>query len=128
MTHNNEWDRATCPVLASPPAWEPPGFGAATVAPGVPPYQPMREAYRTTTNRLAVASLVLGLVWLGGLASVPALIFGHRAKRAIARSGGTQRGRGMATAGIVLGWIGTVFLAISLLSALPFVTKMLTNR
>ena len=89
----------------------------------VPQYQPLPEGYRTSTNRLAVASLVLGLVWLAGLASVPALVLGYRAKRAIARSGGTQRGRGMATAGIVLGWIGTVFLAIGLLSAsLSFLT------
>jgi hypothetical protein len=34
-----------------------------------------------------------------------ALVFGYKARREIAASGGMQTGRGMATAGIVLGWV-----------------------
>jgi hypothetical protein len=56
------------------------------------------------TNGLAIASMVLGIVWIYGITSVLALVFGYMAKKQIADSG--QRGSGMATAGIVLGWIG----------------------
>jgi hypothetical protein len=34
-----------------------------------------------------------------------ALVFGYKARREIDASGGLQQGRGMATAGIVLGWV-----------------------
>lgn len=55
---------------------------------------------------MAIASLVLGILWLYWIGSVLALIFGYVAKGQIDRSGGRQSGRGMAIAGIVLGWIG----------------------
>lgn len=58
------------------------------------------------TNGFSVASLVLGILWLYWIGSVLALIFGYVAKGQIDRSGGTQGGRGMAIAGIVLGWVG----------------------
>jgi hypothetical protein len=49
---------------------------------------------------------VLGI--LGGVACfgwILALVFGYLAKSQIDASGGMQRGRGMAIAGIVLGWV-----------------------
>ena len=58
------------------------------------------------TNRLAIAALVVGILWLFYLGSVLALVFGYTAKRQIDESGGLQGGRRMAVAGIVLGWIG----------------------
>ena len=63
---------------------------------------------RSSTNGMAIASLVLGIFWMWGLGSVLALIFGIKARRQIDWSGGTQGGRGLATAGIVLGIIGIV--------------------
>ena len=62
------------------------------------------------TNGLAIASLVLGILWLMWVGSVLALIFGYVAKQQIRERG--QSGDGMATAGIVLGWIGVGFLAL----------------
>lgn len=59
-----------------------------------------------STNGFAVAALVLGIVWLGGLGSILALVFGSVAKKQIDRSAGRQGGRGMAIAGVVLGWVG----------------------
>ncbi|MBI4259673.1 MAG: DUF4190 domain-containing protein [Actinobacteria bacterium] len=74
-------------------------------APGPPHYaQPQR------TNGFAVASLVFGII--GGV--LFALIFGYVAKGQIDRSGGAQGGRGMAVAGIALGW---AWLALILLYA-----------
>jgi hypothetical protein len=61
---------------------------------------------QSRTNGLAIASLVLGIMWLWWLGSVLALIFGYSAKNQIDRSGGRESGRGMAIAGIVLGWVG----------------------
>ena len=58
------------------------------------------------TNGLAIASLVLGILWLGGLGAILAVIFGFLAKRQIAQHRGTQSGEGLATAGIVLGFLG----------------------
>ncbi len=58
------------------------------------------------TNGKAIASMVLGILVLCGIGSILALVFGHQARNEIDASGGYQGGRGMATAGIVLGWIG----------------------
>jgi len=58
------------------------------------------------TNGYAIASLVLGIVWLWWLGSVLALVFGQIARNQIIASGGSQTGDGLAIAGIVLGWIG----------------------
>ena len=70
---------------------------------GPPPYgygyPPPRR-----TNGLAIASMVLGIVWLYWLGSVLALVFGYVARRQIRERG--ESGDGMAIAGIVLGWVG----------------------
>ena len=87
---------------ASPP---PPAFTAYTpYAPGV--------VQATSTNGLAIASMVLGILWIYWIGSILALVFGYVAKGQIERSAGRQGGRGMAIAGIVLGWIGVGFLAL----------------
>ncbi|MBW3611553.1 MAG: DUF4190 domain-containing protein [Actinobacteria bacterium] len=53
---------------------------------------------------MAIASMVLGIVWIYWIGSVLALVFGYIAKRQIAER--NEAGAGMATAGIVLGWVG----------------------
>jgi hypothetical protein len=50
--------------------------------------------------------LVLGIVWLGGLGSILAVIFGLVGRSQIRKSGGRQTGGGMAVAGMVLGFVG----------------------
>jgi hypothetical protein len=59
---------------------------------------------------MAVASLALGVTWLWWIGSVLALIFGYMARRQIAERG--ESGAGLATAGIVLGWIGVGLFAV----------------
>ena len=61
---------------------------------------------------MAIASMVLGIGWNYWIGSVLALVFGYIAKRQIADRG--DSGGGMATAGIVLGWVGIAFLILSL--------------
>jgi hypothetical protein len=58
-----------------------------------------------------VASLVLGILYLFGVGSLLATIFGAVAIGQISRSNGTLTGRGMAIAGLVLGIIGLGLLA-----------------
>ena len=59
----------------------------------------------------AVASLVLGVLSLGplGLLSLPAIAFGHVARRRSAAAGPVASGRGIALAGLVTGYAGLVF-------------------
>lgn len=61
-----------------------------------------------TTSGLAVASLVLGILWLGGLGAVLALVFGFVALSQIKSQPERYQGRGMAIAGVVLGALGII--------------------
>jgi hypothetical protein len=65
------------------------------------------------TNGMAIAALVLGIVWLYGIGSILAIIFAAVGLKQIAERG--QGGRGLAIAGLVLGIIGAAFLAFFLL-------------
>ena len=104
------------PPGAPPPSpYAPPGYGQPP-AYGQQPYglQPYgQQGYYqqpASTNGFAIASLVLGILWLYWLGSVLALIFGYVARRQI--RAGNQRGDGIAIAGIVLGWIGVGLLVL----------------
>ena len=63
------------------------------------------------TNQSARLSMLLGIVSiLGGviITSIPAIVFGHVALRQIRASQGKQHGKGMASAGLILGYIITI--------------------
>lgn len=94
---------------------QPPASGGAAA----PPPQPPQVVYQQQkTNGLAIASMVLGIVWVYWIGSILALIFGYQARNQIDASGGAQAGRGMAVAGIVLGWVGVGILSLVLLVAM----------
>lgn len=65
-----------------------------------------RATGQTKTNGLAIASMVLGILWLWWLGSLLAVIFGGISIKQINASNGQQTGKGMATAGLVLGLVG----------------------
>lgn len=67
------------------------------------------------TNGLAIASLVLGILWIYWIGSVLAVVFGHVALRQIRKANGWQEGRGIAIAGAILGWVGVAILAVLLI-------------
>ena len=108
------------PAYGQPPppgyGQQPPGYGAPPPGYGAPPPPPPYGGYGVQpyvarkTNGFAIASLILGALWLYWIGSVLALIFGYIGKSQIDNSGDTQDGRGMAIAGIVLGWIGVAVL------------------
>ncbi len=84
--------------MTSPNQWTQPG------GPGAPSAQYGHYAAPRPTNGMAIASVVLGILWINGIGSILALVFGYKAKRQIAER--NEAGRGFATAGIVLGWVG----------------------
>ncbi|MBH99588.1 MAG: hypothetical protein CL467_03195 [Acidimicrobiaceae bacterium] len=65
------------------------------------------------TSGLGIASLVLGITWIFWLGSLLAVIFGHVALSQIQKDSSIS-GRGMAIAGVTLGWIGIATLLITL--------------
>lgn len=67
--------------------------------PATPPPFP-REKW----SGLAIASLVLGIVWIFGVGSILAVIFGHIALSTIKKNP-TIRGRGLAIAGLTCGYV-----------------------
>jgi uncharacterized protein DUF4190 len=84
-------------VQPAPPGWGGPPPG--TIYPG--------SVSTTQTSGLAVAALVTGLFfWCCAIPGIVAIVLGHLALEQIDDSGGVKRGRGMAVAGIVLGWVG----------------------
>jgi len=93
------------------PGQPPPPTQAYYPGPPYPyPYRP--------TNGFAIASLVLGIIWIYWIGSILALIFGYVARSQIRERG--DGGAGLATAGIVLGWIGIGVLLAFLIMGLMF--------
>lgn len=83
-----------------------PGWWRASDGRWYPPNQPLGPT-PSESNGLAIASLVLGIVGfvVPGLASVAAVITGHLGLSQIKRSNLSQGGRGLAIAGLVLGYL-----------------------
>lgn len=123
---------------AEPPASVPPGavspYGSGPAYPPAPahgaPQYPAPGGYAPAyaygygypKNSYAVWALVLGILSLvscGFLTGIPAIIVGNNAKKAAAV--GEADNPGMATAGVVLGWIGTALWAVGLLVYLVWI-------
>ena len=101
------------PPPEAPPV--PPAYGQAPAYPQTPGYAPAQVA---PSSNEAIWSLVLGILsitCLGLIAGIPAVILGTTAKRKIAASGGVIRGQGLATAGLVLGWVSIGFSVLAIL-------------
>lgn len=67
---------------------------------------------------MAVASLVLGITWVYWIGSILALVFGYLARREIDQAPGRLGGRRLATAGIILGWVGMTALTATVILVL----------
>lgn len=113
------------PSYPSYPTYQPPAY---------PPQQPTQHhpgavptfasapyghgTYVTTqkTNVLAIVSMIvsiLGAIWvLPGIGSLAGAIMGHISLNQLKTSG--EKGRGMALAGVIVGWIGLGIMALFL--------------
>jgi hypothetical protein len=97
--------------------------------PPPPPYYPYPYLIprQRRTNGLAVAALVLGIVWLYGLGSVLAIIFGGVAMNQCTRDPDGYSGKGMAVAGLVLGILGLGLMMVLILVAATAPTTHVTT-
>ncbi len=94
---------------------------ALTIPPPPPPPEPPGPSIRAVsatvpTNGMAIASLILGIAGLTvvpTIGSVLALILGYMAKRDIRQRPTESTGEGLATAGVVMGWIGVVLTVLA---------------
>jgi uncharacterized protein DUF4190/uncharacterized protein DUF1707 len=80
------------------------------------PYRPGNPPALRRTNSMAVASMVCGFAqfpfWF--LAGIPAIVFGHVARRQIRETG--EAGSGMALAGLIMGYVGVLGPVLALLA------------
>jgi hypothetical protein len=100
------------PPPQAAPAFAPPGiFGAAPAPQAMAPLPQF-------SSGLAIVSLVCGILvfFTLGLAGLPAVVLGHLALSHIKKSAGTLKGRGMAIAGLILGYLGLVLIVVSMIA------------
>jgi type II secretory pathway pseudopilin PulG len=98
------------------------GAPAATVAVPVATLGPAQ------TSTKAIISLVCGLCFFFFPLSVVAIILGHLSLSEIKKSAGTLAGQGIATAGLVLGYLGLAVLPIILIIAAIAIPNLLRAR
>jgi hypothetical protein len=105
----------TQPPAPQPPPPPPAGWGGpapGSIYPGGAP-----GPAGAKTSGLAIASLVTGLCfWCCAVPGIVAIVLGHLALESIEDSGGAKSGRGMAIAGIVLGWVGVAIVGLLVLA------------
>ena len=96
------------------PAGPPPGYPHPYPYPysyGPPGPAGAPEGPPKETDGLAVASLVLSILWLAGLGSLAAIVLALAARRRISRNEDTRQGKGLAMAGLIVGILGVVLTA-----------------
>lgn len=105
--------------VKSPPATQVPL--SSTVAP----------EYHSPTNGMAIAALVMGIIsiftfGLCGIGSIVTIILGHMALTRVRQSGGSLGGKGMAVAGLVMGYASIALAIVGILAslALPTFTRI----
>jgi type IV pilus assembly protein PilA len=88
---------------------------AQASAPGV--YSGMPPG-NTETSGKAIGSLVCGILFFFLPAAIAAVVLGHLSLSEIRQSAGRLAGRGMAIAGLVLGYLGLSFIPILIIAAI----------
>ena len=87
-------------------------YGYTPGAMGSP--QPMAPRESSSIAIISLIAGILGLFMIPVIGSIVAIITGGMAKRDIRASSGTIGGEGLATAGVVMGWIGLVLWGFSI--------------
>jgi type IV pilus assembly protein PilA len=94
--------------------------GQRGTAPPVPSFETSTTPYTgsTETSGKAIGSLICGIVFFFFPSAIAAIILGHLALGDIRKSGGRLTGGGMATAGLVLGYVGMSVIPIMIVAAI----------
>lgn len=96
-----------------------------------PGYEPQTPMPKRKTPGVAIASLVCGIlswVCVGLLAAIPAVITGHLALGRIKRSAGALAGRGLAIAGLILGYTSIVAMIAVIVLFFTLVVPMIKEE
>jgi hypothetical protein len=83
---------------------------------GGPPMGYSLAAAQSPGKTLGIVSLVLSLLWLGGLGSIGAIITGHMSRSTDRKAGAPQSG--LALAGLILGYLGAVATVLILVASI----------
>lgn len=89
------------------------GIASSTPPPGFAPPPSAQQ-----TSGLAIASLICGFLFIIFPAAVLAIVFGHIALSQIKKSAGQQGGRGIAIAGLVMGYLGVSIIPVLIIAAI----------
>ena len=114
-----------CPTCGRQTALTPYSVG------GLPPLQPTTAsgpAAPEKTSGLAIASLIFGLLFLFFPLSIVAIVFGHISLSQIKKSAGRLGGKGLAIAGLVLGYLGVAMIPLILIIAAIAIPNLLRAR
>jgi type IV pilus assembly protein PilA len=84
-------------------------------APGVPSAMPPGNS---ETSGKAIGSLVCGILFFFLPAAIAAVVLGHLSLSETRQSAGRMAGRGMAIAGLVLGYLGLSFIPLLIIAAI----------
>ena len=93
--------------------WNGQAWTAVTPAPAAPTVVPQQQVWPASTAQpkisdgLGLTSLVLSILWVGGISSVAGVVCGHVSAGRARRAGRSTPG--VTTAGIVLGYLGIAF-------------------
>jgi prepilin-type processing-associated H-X9-DG protein len=96
-----------------------------------PGYEPRTPMPKRETPGIAIASLVCGIlswVCVGLLAAIPAVITGHMALGRIKRSAGALAGRGLAIAGLILGYTSIVAMIAAIVLFFALVVPLIKEE
>src|SRR5262249_53104469 len=124
--------QCSTPVSAAPP---PPASQPMAAAPA-PAWQNMPQALpyvaQPETDGKATASLILGILSVACfsiMAGIPAVIYGHMAHSNIRKSAGRLGGQGIATAGLIMGYLSMVlFIPVILIIAAIAIPNLMQAR
>jgi len=97
---------------------------------GLPPLPPTTSGpvAPEKTSGLAIASLIFGLLFLFFPLSIVAIVFGHISLSQIKKSAGRLGGKGLAIAGLVLGYLGIAMIPLILIIAAIAIPNLLRAR
>ncbi|HUH08733.1 MAG TPA: DUF4190 domain-containing protein [Egibacteraceae bacterium] len=125
------------------PGWTdapPPGWQTSGPPPAQPSYQPGGQAPppqwapaapAAPTNGKAIAALICGIASFVTCllpVGIVALILGYSGRKEIDASAGAQQGRGLAVAGIIMGWVAIALMVLGVIFFVLFFGAIATTR
>jgi type IV pilus assembly protein PilA len=105
------------------------GTQMGSPVPDSPSYrQPLPPGFQPPVNGKAIGSLICGIFFLFLPASIAAVILGHLSLSEIRKSAGRLKGQGIATVGLVLGYMGVAALPLILIIAAIAIPNLLRAK